>query len=196
MKTFFFSFLTLFLSLACAATQTEEPKTLVLKVTAMYADFGVQKFEGKRAIDTVVIHTAYSVDGDPYNPQNLYAIFKKYNVTPHYMIARDGAIYEMANENDIAHHAGKSKMKDGREGVNAFSIGVELINSTEDTPTPSQYNSLAKLITDIKSRHKIEHIVGHRDIAPGRKTDPWNFDFAVLYAAIDAQTAYAKKDDK
>ena len=196
MKTFFFSFLTLFLSLACAATQTEEPKTLVLKVTAMYADFGVQKFEGKRAIDTVVIHTAYSVDGDPYNPQNLYAVFKKYNVAPHYMIARDGAIYEMANENDIAHHAGKSKMKDGREGVNAFSIGVELINSTEDTPTPSQYNSLAKLITDIKSRHKIEHIVGHSDIAPGRKTDPWNFDFAVLYAAIDAQTAYAKKDDK
>ena len=162
----------------------------------MPADFGIEKVEGKREIDTVVVHTAYSLEGEPYNPQNLYNVFKRYNVSPHYMIDRNGTIYRLANENDLAHHAGKSKMADGREGVNRFSIGVELINSTIDIPTNAQYDSLSKLITDIKARYDIKHIVGHSDIAPDRKTDPWNFDFNKLLTLLERQTGYANKDKK
>jgi N-acetyl-anhydromuramyl-L-alanine amidase AmpD len=167
-----------------------------LTVTDMLADFGIEKSIGIRAVDTVVVHTAHSVEGDPYKPENVYNIFKKYNVTPHYMIGRDGIIYKMADENDLAHHAGKSKMKDGRESVNAFSIGVELINSKTDRPTLAQYMSLAKLILDIKSRHEIKYIVGHSDIAPERKSDPWNFDFDTLHAMIAADTKHAKGETK
>ena len=138
----------------------------------MPADFGIEKVEGKREIDTVVVHTAYSLEGEPYNPQNLYNVFKRYNVSPHYMIDRNGTIYRLANENDLAHHAGKSKMADGREGVNRFSIGVELINSTIDIPTNAQYDSLSKLITDIKARlfAEIEFPNGVSDSDIGKMT--------------------------
>jgi N-acetyl-anhydromuramyl-L-alanine amidase AmpD len=161
----------------------------------MYADFGIEKTVGIRAVDTIVVHSAYSLEGDPYDPKNLYAVFKKYNVSPHYMIDRNGTIYKMADENDLAHHAGKSHMKDGRDGVNAFSIGVELINSTTDYPTRAQYLSLAKLIIDVKTRYNIKYIVGHSDIAPERKSDPWNFDFGIL-SAMMATDKHAKGETK
>ena len=177
-------------------TVYEAQKTIrtTLPMAQMLADFGVEKSEGKREVDTVVVHTAYSLEGEAYNPQNLYNVFKRYNVSPHYMIDRNGTIYRMADENDLAHHAGKSKMADGREGVNRFSIGVELINSTIDLPTNAQYDSLSKLIIDIKTRHNIRYVVGHSDIAPDRKSDPWNFDFNKLLTLLEKQTGYAKKD--
>ena len=171
-----------------------EAQKTTLPMAQMLADFGVEKSEGKREVDTVVVHTAYSLEGEAYNPQNLYNVFKRYNVSPHYMIDRNGTIYRMADENDLAHHAGKSKMADGREGVNRFSIGVELINSTIDLPTNAQYDSLSKLIIDIKTRHNIRYVVGHSDIAPDRKSDPWNFDFNKLLTLLEKQTGYAKKD--
>lgn len=174
----------------------QQPKKESLATVEMLADFGIEKNESVRVVDTVVVHTAYSLEGEPYEPKNLYNVFKKYSVSPHYMIGRDGTIYKMADENDLAHHAGKSRMKDGREGVNAFSIGVELINSKTDYPTTAQYISLANLIIDIKTRYKIEHIVGHSEIAPERKSDPWNFDFATLYAMIAADTKHARGETK
>ena len=179
-------------------TVYEAQKTIrtTLPMAQMLADFGVEKSEGKREVDTVVVHTAYSLEGEAYNPQNLYNVFKRYNVSPHYMIDRNGTIYRMADENDLAHHAGKSKMADGREGVNRFSIGVELINSTIDLPTNAQYDSLSKLIIDIKTRHNIRYVVGHSDIAPDRKSDPWNFDFNKLLTLLEKQTGYANKDKK
>lgn len=165
-----------------------------LATVEMPADFGIEKSDGKREVDTVVVHTAYSLEGDQYDPKNLYNVFKRYNVSPHYMIDRGGTIYKLANENDLAHHAGKSKMADGRESVNRFSIGIELINNMIDLPTNAQYDSLAKLIIDIKTRHLVKYIVGHSDIAPDRKSDPWNFDFVKLAAVIEKQNAYAKKE--
>ncbi len=200
MKPFFLTFFLLFFITGYTVIQAKEPKAQslrvkedILKIVDMLSSFGAEEIKGKRVVDTVVVHTAYSIEGSQYEPQNLYAVFEKYGVSPHYMIARDGVIYKMVDENSVAHHAGKSKMKDGREGVNAFSIGIELINSTIDTPTQDQYNSLAKLIINIMSRHKIKHVVGHSDIAPDRKTDPWNFDFTTLNAIMEAQIANAKK---
>lgn len=204
MKTLFFSFFALLLLVGCSSKQ-EIAQRPVLKqagetkptivIVDMLADFGIEKWEGNRSVDTIVVHTAHSVEGEPYEPKNVYNIFKKYNVTSHYLIGRDGIIYRLADENDLAHHAGKSKMADGREGVNAFSIGIELINSKIDYPTKAQYTALAKLINDIKTRHKIEHIVGHKDIAPTRKTDPWNFDFNELAMLLENQK-HAKEATK
>jgi N-acetyl-anhydromuramyl-L-alanine amidase AmpD len=202
-RAFFLLSVSLLFFAGCGVKQEAVPQVEIkrqtheksLAVTDMLADFGIEKSEGVRAVDTVVVHTAYSLEGEPYEPKNLYNVFKKYSVSPHYMIGRDGTIYRMADENDLAHHAGKSRMKDGREGVNAFSIGVELINSKTDYPTTAQYISLANLIIDIKTRHKIEHIVGHSEIAPGRKSDPWNFDFNKLAMLLENQK-HAKEATK
>jgi len=128
----FFSFFTLLMFVGCAQKEPISADRSVARASAdrkplatveMPADFGIERFAYKRVVDTVVIHTAYALEGEPYDPENLYNVFKKYSVSPHYMISRDGTIYKMADENDLAHHAGKSKMEDGREGVNAFSIG-------------------------------------------------------------------------
>jgi len=92
------------------------------------------------------------------------------------MIARRGKVYKLVDEECVAWHAGKSTLRGCSVGnsCNDFSIGIELIgNGTKDF-TNSQYDSLVKLTRDIRSRHTIpkENIVGHSDIAPGRKVDP------------------------
>ncbi len=61
---------------------------------------------------------------------------------------------------------------DRREGVNDFSIGIELLTSPAQDFTEAQYLELANLINAICSRHPIRNIVGHDHIAPGRKSDP------------------------
>ena len=70
-----------------------------------------------------------------------------------------------------AWHAGASAWE-GRQGCNDYSIGIEL-EGTDDVPyTPAQYQTLARLSKALRRRYPISGLVGHSDIAPGRKTDP------------------------
>lgn len=114
-------------------------------------------------------------------------IFEIYGVSAHYMINRDGKVIQLVQESDIAYHAGKSKMPepDGRDSVNKFSIGIELISSHPDddasiadgtTPayTNAQYDAVANLLRYLVSKYEIptKNIIGHEEISPGRKKDP------------------------
>jgi AmpD protein len=83
----------------------------------------------------------------------------------------------LVDEKNIAYHAGVSKMPDGRTGVNNFSIGIELMNTKKDSYTESQYSGLNKLIDYLENNHQIKYVLGHQDISPDRKTDPWNFNW-------------------
>jgi len=131
-----------------------------------------------REIDTVVIHSTYNATGgDPFSVAKIIDIYKSYSVAPHYLVARDGTVYRLVEEKNIAYHAGDSKMPDGRKNVNDFSIGIEIIGKDDGTPSDEQYASLEKLLTDIKARNDIKHIVGHSAIARGRKNDTWGFDW-------------------
>ncbi|MCS7184104.1 MAG: peptidoglycan DD-metalloendopeptidase family protein [Patescibacteria group bacterium] len=140
--------------------------------------WGFKKYHGKRKIDTIIIHSSYNTfDEDHYNIDKIIEIYKQYGVSAHYLIDREGKIYRLVEENDIAYHAGKSRMPDGRSEVNLFSIGIELIYHKNESPNELQYQKLNELIRDIKKRHNIKYILGHKDIAPERKDDPWNFDW-------------------
>lgn len=131
-----------------------------------------------RSIDIIVVHSTRCLDGDPYNVLNAIDVFRHYNVASHYMIDRNGIVYRLVAEKDIAYQAGKSVLpQNGRRMLNGSSIGIELLNSPTDPPTDSQYQALADLTKDIKTRYPIKYIVGHSDIAPKRKTDPWLFDW-------------------
>jgi N-acetyl-anhydromuramoyl-L-alanine amidase len=92
----------------------------------------------------------------------------------HALIRRDGQIVQYVPFGERAWHAGKSEYR-GVSACNDFSIGVEL-EGTDDTPyTDAQYAALAALTMALLAAYpslSTEHIVGHRDIAPGRKTDP------------------------
>jgi AmpD protein len=70
-----------------------------------------------------------------------------------------------------AWHAGASAWM-GRERCNDFSIGIELEGSDDSAFTEAQYATLIPLVQQLRRTYPIRAVVGHSDIAPGRKTDP------------------------
>ncbi|PIP28516.1 MAG: hypothetical protein COX29_00810 [Candidatus Moranbacteria bacterium CG23_combo_of_CG06-09_8_20_14_all_35_22] len=141
-------------------------------------DWGFSKSENRK-IDTIIIHSSYNAVGkDSHNLEDIiYKEYKPYGVSPHYIISRDGKIYRLVLDKNIAYHAGESKVPDGRTSVNNFSLGIEIVNTKSEKPNEAQYNALRNLLTYLKSEYKIKYMLGHSDIAPSRKDDPWNFDF-------------------
>lgn len=133
-----------------------------------------------RTIDTVVLHSSYNPYGDAYSVAEIVKIYESYGVSAHYLIDRAGTIYRLVEDKNIAYHAGVSKMPDGRKDVNDFSIGIEIINKEDTKFTVAQYTAVNELIASLKQEHGIKYIVGHNNIAPERKTDPWNFDWKQL----------------
>ena len=95
-------------------------------------------------------------------------------VSAHFLIRRDGEVVQFVATTESAWHAGLSNWR-GREKCNDFSIGIELEGTDTHVYTDAQYSALSALIHACKQAHSdIEPraIVGHSDIAPGRKTDP------------------------
>lgn len=134
-----------------------------------------------RAIDTIVLHSSYNPNGsDAYSVSALVGIYESYGVSAHYLIDRNGKTYRLVEDKNIAYHAGASKMPDGRKDVNNFSIGIEIMNKEDTQFTKAQYEEVNTLIASLKKKYGIKHVVGHGDIAPTRKTDPWNFDWKKL----------------
>jgi len=92
-------------------------------------------------------------------------------VSAHFLIRRDGGLLQFVPCAKRAWHAGASCWR-GVEGCNDFSVGIEL-EGTDDLPyEDAQYETLRALVDALRARYTIEDVVGHSDIAPGRKTDP------------------------
>ncbi len=100
-----------------------------------------------------------------------YAQIAGRKVSAHVLIRRDGAAIQFVSLAQRAWHAGVSAWR-GRAACNDFSIGIELEGADDVPYTPMQYERLAQLTRALKTRFPIADIVGHSDIAPGRKTDP------------------------
>lgn len=122
-------------------------------------------------------------------------------VSAHYMIYEDGRIVSLVSEADRAWHAGASFFR-GKTNLNNNSIGIELVNCGHyigytDFPKV-QMDALTELCTGIIQRHPIQKklVLGHNDIAIGRKNDPGEkFDWACLAkAGIGLWPAPEKKD--
>jgi AmpD protein len=109
-------------------------------------------------------------------------------VSAHLLIARDGFCTQFVDFGQRAWHAGASRFA-GRENCNDFSIGIELEGTDEQPYADAQYARLAAVARSLMREYPgitIGRIVGHADIAPGRKTDPGPaFDWARLRAALE-----------
>lgn len=94
-------------------------------------------------------------------------------VSAHYLIARNGTIYQLADERARAWHAGESYWG-GNADLNSSSLGIELDNNGEEPYAAVQIGALLDLLADIKQRYGIPatNFLGHGDVAPRRKTDP------------------------
>lgn len=100
-----------------------------------------------------------------------YAEIYTRQVSSHFFIRRDGELIQFVSCLQRAWHAGVSNWL-GRERCNDFSIGIEVEGSDFEAFEIAQYTTLQELIAALKQTYPIQHIVGHSDIAPGRKTDP------------------------
>ncbi|MGB1582038.1 MAG: 1,6-anhydro-N-acetylmuramyl-L-alanine amidase AmpD [Nevskiales bacterium] len=126
---------------------------------------------------------------DP-NEHPYYAEIQGLTVSAHALVRRDGEIVQFVNFNQRAWHAGQSCFE-GRNRCNDFSIGIEL-EGTDDCPyEPVQYARLASLAAALMQTYpgiSAERIVGHCDIAPGRKTDPGeSFDWGLFRQLLENQ---------
>ncbi len=95
-------------------------------------------------------------------------------VSAHLLIDRQGVVTQFVPFNLRAWHAGVS-CYDGRQQCNDFSIGIELEGTDELPYSDPQYDVLVAVCDALLKHYPAlspERIVGHCDIAPGRKTDP------------------------
>ena len=95
-------------------------------------------------------------------------------VSSHLLISREGELIQFVPLHQRAWHAGQS-VYEGREECNDFSIGIELEGTDETAYTDKQYKVLTTVSRQLLHDYPaltVERIVGHSDIAPGRKTDP------------------------
>lgn len=110
-------------------------------------------------------------------------------VSTHYLIDQDGTAYALVPESERAWHAGVASWH-GEDNINSRSIGIELVNPGHElgyVPYPeAQMAALEVLAADIVQRHDIAapRVLGHSDVAPGRKQDPGEkFDWRRFAAA-------------
>ena len=102
-------------------------------------------------------------------------------VSAHLLIQRSGELLQFVSFGQRAWHAGQSAFE-GRDNCNDFSIGIELEGADDDPYTDAQYAALSAVTKLLMAHYPAIHsdqVVGHSDIAPGRKTDPGPaFDWA------------------
>jgi len=114
-------------------------------------------------------------------------------VSSHFTVGKDGSIIQNVSTFDRAWHAGKSWDAAGRNNVNDYSIGIEMVNLDDgkDPYTDAQIQAVCGLIAEMKRRFPIKQIVSHEFIAqpPGRKDDPKGFPWErVKYLGLPIYT--------
>ena len=98
-------------------------------------------------------------------------------VSSHYVVAEDGTVLRLVEEDKRAWHAGRSHWREW-DGVNDVSVGIEIVNPGHEfgyRPFPDeQIDAVIRLVSAIKDRYQITrgNVVGHSDVAPARKRDP------------------------
>lgn len=121
-------------------------------------------------------------DAHPYFQQ-----IRGAEVSSHFYVRRDGALWQFVSCNARAWHAGASAWR-GRGNCNDDSIGIELEGLEGDTFEEAQYATLATLCAAIAQHYPIGFVAGHEHIAPGRKNDP---GAGFRWARLQADTGWS-----
>ncbi|HRN46995.1 MAG TPA: N-acetylmuramoyl-L-alanine amidase [Niabella sp.] len=106
--------------------------------------------------------------------QTLYTFsIQRTGVSAHYVVSRDGTVYQMLNDYMKAWHSGTGRWGSVND-MNSCSLGIEIDNNGSEPFSDAQINGLLKLLTYLKKEYQIpqENFIGHSDYAPSRKNDP------------------------
>jgi N-acetyl-anhydromuramoyl-L-alanine amidase len=141
---------------------------------------------GGPSIDRLFTNTL-ALDEHPF-----FATLVGLKASSHLLIRRDGQPVQYVPFHLRAWHAGVSRYQ-GRERCNDFSIGIELEGTDERAYEPMQYRALCEVIVALSVAYPTlspDRVVGHSDVAPGRKTDPGDaFDWRRLRAMLKSRCA-------
>ena len=91
-------------------------------------------------------------------------------VSAHLVIGKNGSIVQLVPFNVSAWHAGKSDYN-GRANVNGFSVGIENVGTGDEWPD-AQVEAIRAVVQALFAAYPMTDVVGHQDVAPGRKSDP------------------------
>lgn len=164
------------------------PPTKVTKPPVIWRPSPNFNSRGGKDIDTIIIHHTASNNtaGDLATLRSAKA-----QVSAHYLIGKDGKIYQLVKDGMRAWHAGVSQLHGVPTDVNSRSIGIEITNDgSGKTPfTEAQYRALEKLVPWLAKTYKVPlaNLLGHKDVAvpKGRKSDPApNFNWTRLRTAV------------
>ena len=152
--------------------QTKElAKTIrQIPVNSTGQDFvGTTNFGLRKPNYVIIHHTAQNSTEQTLKTFTL----PKTQVSAHYVIGRDGKVYQMLNDYLRAWHGGAAKWGNATD-INSSSIGIELDNNGFEPFAQPQISSLLTVLATLKKNHAIPeaNFIGHSDIAPGRKVDP------------------------
>lgn len=152
----------LLLLAACAPTQVRSP----------LAHWVASPNHDNRQATIIVLH-ATEQDSVEQSLHTLRTRNVGGRVSAHYLIGRDGEIFQLVSEDRRAWHAGAGSWGT-LTNINSSSIGIELDNNGSDPFPAVQIESLIRLLADICQRQRIRpsHVIAHADLAPARKVDP------------------------
>ncbi|WP_186405344.1 1,6-anhydro-N-acetylmuramyl-L-alanine amidase AmpD [Candidatus Accumulibacter aalborgensis] len=106
-------------------------------------------------------------------------------VSAHFLVRRDGELIQFVSCRQRAWHAGLSSWH-GRQRCNDFSVGIELEGCDELPFEDVQYTRLLTVVARLSAHYPVDAVVGHRDVSPGRKSDPGpHFDWRRLASIGD-----------
>ncbi len=165
---------------------------------------------GEADIEYIMIHAISDAAANPRNPYDvtrIRSIFDEYGVEAHYLIDREGTIYQFVQDDRIARHAGAGTWNNEprlTNAMNRYSIGIELmgvgtreemkdvigplantlVKSADRGYTEAQYLALDLLLHHLQALYQIpaEKIISHQAYDPGRKWDPGElFDWTRIH---------------
>ena len=189
------------LSLATLQALGQEPEPMKSDTPlATWAGMTRAHFTPGRArnITAVVMHATAGKNSYEWLRQGGHLTDPKQRVSCHYLISKTGEVWQFVREGDTAWHAGPSKWR-GLEyagSLNACSIGIELenLNNGKDPYPKAQIDAAIVLTRDIVQRRNIrlEYLVRHLDISPGRKNDPVAFPWSAFVADVYLSDPWAE----
>jgi N-acetylmuramoyl-L-alanine amidase len=137
--------------------------------------------ERKRPVTTVVLHASAGASA-----LSSISWLRQISLSYHYVIERDGTIYKCAPASRVAFHAGRSLGPDGTD-VNSYSVGICFANRNDgkEPITPEQRAAASFLCVELQKQFKdLIWVTRHRDVSPGRKTDPNTFAKVVTFGGL------------
>jgi len=158
---------------------------LITKFSLIQPYFRNSRNRNISIIDTVVLHwtAGNSVSSD-------IRTLRSNGYGYHFLIDKSGKVFQGSPLNKVISHSGNSYGPKGNY-VNGHSIGISFSMKGTEGPsefTPEMYDSCANLILNIKpSLPNLKYITGHHWVSPGRKIDPYTFNFGEIMKLLGNQ---------